>query len=140
MLLLAQMFLKRFACVKALLAAGCVLMLAMSFADIDRVVLKYNLWAYQAGHLEPLDVNAFRELGDAKIPYLIELADSEDEKIRTDALKQLRGWLDWNSCKPQENFTKYNYTRRQAEVAMKVYLKREDCPLRDYRPSYIEMC
>ena len=149
-LLLAQLFLRRFAYMKALLAAGCVLLLAMSFADIDRAVLKYNMWAYGTGRLEVIDVNAFHELGDAKVPYLIALSDSEDEDIRREALDQLCNWqishcwadevsgeTRWNE--PQ-GFAKYNYTQRQAVRAMKEYLAREDCPLHGYVPSYIEMC
>ena len=138
-LLLARMFLRRFAYMKALLAAGCVLVLAMSFADVDRVVLKYNMWAYQTGRLETIDVNAFLELGDAKVPYLIQLSYSEDEDIRTDALDQLWNWQTYRSV-PPGSFTQYNYTHRQAMQAMRVYLARKDCPLRGYEPSYIEMC
>jgi len=130
-LLLAQMFLKRFACMKALLAAGCVLMLAMSFADIDRVVLKYNLWAYRTERLATLDVDAFRELGDAKVPYLIELSYSEDEKIRVDALDQLYDWREWNMGYGQQ-FSEYNYTQSQARNAMWTYVAQENCPLHEY--------
>ena len=148
-LLLAQLFLRRFAYMKALLAAGCALMLCMSFADIDRAVLRYNMWAYEAGELETIDVAAFRELGDAKVPYLIELSYSEDQEVRVEALDQLwnckvryswtddNGRLHWNVPK---GFTQFNYTKRQAEQAMKDYLAREDCPLEGYEPSYIEMC
>jgi len=139
-LLLARMFLRKFAYMKALLAAGCALILCMSFADVDRAVLKYNMWAYETGRLETIDVNAFWELGDAKIPYLIALSYAEEEKIRTDALDQLFPWQDWDGEMPQIDFTDYNYTRRRALWAIKEYLAREDCPLRDYKPSYIEMC
>jgi len=137
-LLLARMFIRRFACMKALLAAGCVLVLAMSFADIDRVVLRYNMWAYRTGHLETLDVQAFYELGAAKVPYLIELSYSEDKKIRTDALDQLWNWQTYHAS--TWGVTRYNYTIRQAAQALKAYLAREDCPLTDYKPSYVEMC
>ena len=148
-LLLARMFLRRFAYMKALLAAGCVLVLAMSFADVDRVVLKYNMWAYQTGRLETIDVNAFRELDGAKVPYLIKLSYSENMKIREAALDQLWHWetrCSWTDGSGEmhwfepQSFTEYNYTQRQAVRALEVYLAREDCPLRDYEPSYIEMC
>ncbi|MCL2300126.1 MAG: DUF4173 domain-containing protein [Firmicutes bacterium] len=138
-LLLVQLFRGRFATMKALLAAGCVLVLAMSFADIDRVVLKYNVWAYRSGHLETLDVSAFNELGAAKIPYLIELSYSEDEKIRTDALDQLWNWRTYRTDSPG-SLTGYNVTQRRAWRALSEYLAKEDCLLRDYEPTYIEMC
>jgi len=148
-LLLAQLFLRKFAYMKALLAAGCVLILCMSFADVDRVVLKYNMWAFETGRLETIDVEAFRELGDAKIPYLIALSYAEDEEIRTKALDQLwhckarYSWIDdsgethWSEPR---GLVEYNYTQRQAVRALKAYLGREDCPLVGYEPSYIEMC
>jgi len=127
-LLLAQLFLRKFAYMKALLAAGCVLILCMSFADIDRAVLRYNMWAYETGRLEAVDVLAFGELGDAKIPYLIELSYSEDAQVKEAALKQLSVWY---RDAPQ-GLTKYNYTQRRAVRAMEEYLAREDCPLNGY--------
>ena len=134
-LLLAQLFLRKFAYMKALLAAGCVLILCMSFADIDRTVLRYNMQAYESGKLETLDVAAFAELGDAKIPYLIELAYSEDEVIRQDALRQLYNWQTAFLEREKEpaNFAKFNHTKRAAERAMEEFLTREDCPLVEYK-------
>ena len=159
-LLLAQVFLRKFAYMKALLASACVLVLAMSFADVDRVVLKYNIWAYQSGHLETLDVDAFAELGDAKVPYLIQMSYSKNPDIKRSALDQLWNikaryiWTKytWSEEKGEyiesselrwhypQSFTAYNYTQRQAVRALEAYWAREDCPLRDYEPSYIEMC
>ena len=130
-LLLAQLFLRKFAYMKILLAAGCALVLCMSFADIDRTVLRYNMWAWETGRLENLDVEAFRALGDAKIPYLIELSYSEDEGMRNDALQQLTSWLDRHQEEPQ-GLAKYNYTQRKALRDMERFLAREDCPLQGY--------
>jgi len=136
-LLLARMFLRRFAYMKALLAAGCVLVLAMSFADIDRVVLKYNMWAYRTGHLATLDVSAFRELGDAKIPYLIELSDSEDGKVKQEALKQLNAWQKMRFYEARGDYTSYNYTQRKAEQVLKEFLSKEDCPIQEFVPPEV---
>jgi len=137
-LLLAQLFLRKFAYMKALLAAGCVLILCMSFADIDRVVLRYNMWAYETGRLETLDVAAFDELGDAKIPYLIELAYSEDADMKQEALLQLHDWQMLRGRVPQ-GFSEYNYTQRKAVRAMEEFLDREDCPLERRKSSLEEI-
>jgi len=134
-LLLIQMFRGRFAYMKALLAAGCALVLAMSFADIDRVVLKYNMWAHRTGRLEALDVNALRELGDAKVPHLIALSYAEDEAIRVEALDQLHAWREGREF-AAERFTRYNYTQRRAEQAFEAYYAREDCPLPGFQERF----
>jgi len=133
-LLLAQLFLARFAYMKALLAAGCALILCMSFADIDRAVLRYNMRAFETGRLETLDAEAFRALGDAKIPYLIELSYSEDEDIKKEALDQLSVWSRrmYDENRRYGARFNYNYTRRRAMRAMLEFLRREDCPLEGY--------
>ncbi len=132
LLLLARLFMRSFGYLKPLLAAACLLLLAMSFADIDRTVLKYNLWAYRTDRLETLDVEAFGQLGDAKVPYLIELSRSKDEKIRDEALLQLDNYRLWAEVRGKDDaWYQWNFTQRQAEKAMHDYLAEKDCPLND---------
>ena len=119
LLLLARLFLRSFGYLTPMLAAACVLLLAMSYADVDRTVLRYNIWAYETGRLQTLDVSAFWELGSAKIPYLIELSKSEDETIRNDALEQLAALAEYPPYYGGEtNWSQWNRTQREAARAM----------------------
>lgn len=53
---------------------------AVSLADVNTTIAYYNYEAYQSGVLSELDVEYFGELGDAGVPYLIELLDSDEFK------------------------------------------------------------
>lgn len=134
-LLMIQIFVERFAYMKVLLAAGCLLLLAMSFAGVDRTVLRYNKWAYEKGHLETIDTTAYWELGDDKISYLIELSYSRDETMREPAKEQLKAWLAENENLPA-TLASYNYTKQKAQEYMTIYLDRDDCPLWEVWQSF----
>lgn len=52
--------------------------IAVSFADIDAVVAKYNVEAYQSGKIETVDIDYLAGLSDSAVPYMIKLADDKD--------------------------------------------------------------
>ena len=163
LLLLVWIFTRRFGYMKLMLAAACALLLCMNFADVDRAVARYNLWAWENNKLERLDVEAFRELGDAKVPYLVKLAGAEDEGVRNDAIMQLYYWLgpyeDYrvedsrigyilqkgeggkvelrDYALEQPGWTGWNHTREKAIDAMNGYLNRKDCLMRE---TWCEHC
>lgn len=60
-------------CAVVIAAMGAVI----SLADVNTTIAYYNYEAYQSGVLSELDVAYFGELGDAGVPYLIELLDSK---------------------------------------------------------------
>lgn len=55
-------------------AVGCIcLFMALSYANVDGLIAKYNIERYQAGTLESLDLDAMSELSDGAVPHLYEL-------------------------------------------------------------------
>lgn len=63
------------------------LFIAMSFADIDAQIARYNINAYEAKQIDTLDVENIADLSDSAVPYLVKLIDSKDEQISKDALR-----------------------------------------------------
>lgn len=68
----------------ALIAAGCIL-LCLGTLNVNGVCARYNYENYVNGKLETVDINALYNLGDEGIPYLVKLAESEDENIVEEA-------------------------------------------------------
>ena len=65
------------------------LFVALSFANIDARCAEYNINAYKSGKIEMLDTVAIRNSSDSAVPYLIGLAESDDEAISNSAKNQL---------------------------------------------------
>ena len=70
--------------------------MALSFANIDALCADYNIKAYQSGRIETLDTVNIRKSSDSAIPYLIELAKSDDEVISNSAKTQLAIYINNN--------------------------------------------
>ena len=62
-----------------------VIFIAISFADIDKVIVKYDVDAYKNGRLNSVDVDYLNELTAAATPYLIELTEVDDAEISNKA-------------------------------------------------------
>jgi hypothetical protein len=149
-LLLVWICVRRLAYLKPMLAACCVLLLAMSCTGVDHIVLRYNMWAYETGRLQKLDVTALRELGEARIPYLIQLTKTKNKTMRYEALMQLHDYVYYGfppERKDAENvvvyglrqlqkneeakgWSQWNYTHAQAIRALTAWADNKNCPLR----------
>lgn len=84
-----RLFIRRFGYMQPILAAAAAALIALSFVNCDRLIAQYNYDAWQAGELEDLDVDHLGHLGDAVVPVLWEIAQSEDP----DLSQKARGWL-----------------------------------------------
>lgn len=85
----AALFVRRVPYMKvAVLTAG-VLTVAMSFANVDRVVAAYNVDAYQTGKLDTIDMDTLSELSDAAVPYLLELTGDGNAEVQRQARRIL---------------------------------------------------
>ncbi len=74
-----RLFFRRTPYMKIALAIGALLLLALAFVNVDRVVAGYNVEAYRAGVLEDIDMDTIELLNsDAVVPYLLELTDDAD--------------------------------------------------------------
>ncbi|MDR1735086.1 MAG: DUF4173 domain-containing protein [Oscillospiraceae bacterium] len=161
-----RLYATKFAYMKALVAAGCAVLLVVSYADIDRTVLRYNIGAYYEGRLETIDIDAFKELGDAKIPYLIDLTYDKtlDPQIREEAVYSLADYwrthadrllrlaepLGFSSVLEMESvhlirptLRAWNYTERLAIDSLEDWLNDPNCPAHEFQcpscKSYIHI-
>lgn len=80
----------RFPFMHMIIVACFAIGIAGGYADIDRVVISYNISAWQSGQLRELDLAMTEEMSDSIVPQLIGLLDSEDETVRLSAAVSLR--------------------------------------------------
>lgn len=83
-----RLFLRKIPYLKVAVIAATVIVLTLSFANVDRLVASYNVRAYQTSKLESIDMETLNELSDAAVPYLVELLD--EPRYRDAAKAQLR--------------------------------------------------
>ena len=79
------LFVPKFAYMKAVLLTALAMCSLTAWVDVDTVVAKYNVWAYQSGKMEFLDVYHLGELSQGAIPSLEALAADENEGISSSA-------------------------------------------------------
>jgi hypothetical protein len=90
---------------KAVLLLALVMGAAVLWADVDTVVARYNVQAYQSGQLEHVDVGYLTTLSAGAVPYIAQLAEAGDRQAQRfmaeyhscDALDALHcDWRSWN--------------------------------------------
>lgn len=87
-------FVPKFRHVRAILAVCFVLAVLCSAADLGAVCVQYNLYAYESGMHEKIDIDYLYICGDVAVPALVRLSHAEDETVRTDALSALKALRD----------------------------------------------
>lgn len=82
----------------------------VSWADVDTVVARYNVTAYQSGQLETVDVEYLDySLGDGAVPYIALLVNDADPDVAKAAQRALdRGHYE------NEDFRDWNYVNHIA--------------------------
>lgn len=82
------------------------------WADVDTVVARYNVHAYQSGALQTVDMQYLIQLGDGAVPYLLELTQDSDvtvARIATNELEKRASRLDTSDIRS------WTYTSAQAK-------------------------
>lgn len=79
----------------ALLTAG-VILLTLGVCNVNTVCARYNYEAWKNGNLEEIDVAAMYELGDEGIPYVVKLAECDDQEIAYEAEMRLADAFVWD--------------------------------------------
>lgn len=83
------LFLPKLPYMKVVLLTGLLIGGLVLWADVDTVVARYNVRAYQAGVLEEVDTEHLFSLGEGAIPYIAELAEDDDPVLATDVGQHL---------------------------------------------------
>ena len=119
-----RLFLPRFGYMKAVVLTAMVLGTLVLWVDVNTLVANYNMKAWKDGRLETIDVSHLGTLNAAGVPWLIELADSEDPLIAKQARDILDRQCDWNYYQI-EDFRDWNYEAARAREAMEAYRAEE---------------
>ena len=93
----------RFAWMKTVILTALALGSALLWLDVDAVVARYNVRAYQSGKLETVDMRHLSGLGYGAVPYIAELTDDGDPEIAGEASSilyyrdaSMDGLREWN--------------------------------------------
>ena len=78
---LLRTFIKRVPVIKTGIVAAVVLLTVVGFADVDKTVAEYNLYAYETQITESLDVEAIGDLGTGGVPTLYKIYKNETYPI-----------------------------------------------------------
>ena len=104
---------------KVVLIAALLIGAAVAWADVDTVVARYNVTAYQSGKLETIDMDHLDSLGNGAIPYIAQLKEDSDPDVAENAKNLLRFYYgeDYYRTEPCliEDFRDWNYVDHKAE-------------------------
>lgn len=120
-----RLFRPGFGYMKAVILTAMVLGTVVFWVDVNTVVARYNVRAYQSGKLETVDVGHIGTLGSAGIPWLLELAEDENPEIAEmagdllDTRLERPGYYNYDI----RDFRGWNDIRSQAEQLIDSYQK-----------------
>ena len=89
------LFVPKMAYMKAVLLVALVMGAAVLWADVDTVVARYNVRAYQSGQLAQVDVDYLKTLSAGAVPYIAELAEDGNKQAQA-FMERDRSQLYWN--------------------------------------------
>lgn len=112
--------------------------IALAFTNVDAMIVKYNVSAYNDGRLDTIDVHYVDSLSDSSVINIIELADCDDHKVAKEArtLIMLSIRDKYSDCfnlnniddyksdvvyKPDKDFRTYNYSTDKACRVLEKY-------------------
>lgn len=110
------LFIPKLPYMKLVLVVALVLAAAVSWADVDTVVARYNVEAYQSGKLETVDVEMLGELGYGAIPYIAQLRSDEDPEVARAAREVFFTYRDFGKTNGLiDDFRDWNYAHDIAD-------------------------
>lgn len=130
-----HIFAPRVPYMQGIIIACSVIFIALSFSNIDGKVAEYNIKAYEDGAIQSLDLETIANLSDSAVPYLVKLAEDENEEAEMliqnmiafaymDEFKLTNNTLGYE---PNKDFRKQNYSHILAlEDIWSYYLHLDD--------------
>ena len=110
------LFVPKLPYMKVVIVIALVLAAAVSWADVDTVVARYNVESYQSGKLETVDVGMLYELGYGAVPYIAELRQDEDPAVAKAAREVFFEYRDWGKTRGLiDDFRDWNYSHDAAD-------------------------
>ena len=110
------LFVPKLPYMKLVIVVALVLAAVVSWADVDTVVARYNVEAYQSGKLETVDVEMLGELGYGAIPYIAQLRADENPEVAKAAREIFFEHRDQGKTKGSiDDFRDWNYAHDVAD-------------------------
>ncbi len=109
------LFVPKLPYMKAVVILALALGAAVAWADVDTVVARYNVTAYQSGALQSVDVSYLDSLGNGAIPYIAQLKDDDDIQVSAAVLYALT----FNDNHAIDDFRDWNYVNQIAGLYVK---------------------
>lgn len=116
------LFIPKLPYMKLVLVIALLIGALTAWADVDTVVARYNVTAYQSGKLETVDVYYLGELGKGAVPYIALLQEDDNRLIS----QQAQDVLDNAYHETAEDFRDWNYANHVA--AEYIHLPSESVP------------
>lgn len=123
------LFIPRLPYMKVVIVIALVLAATVSWADVDTVVARYNVEAYQSGKLETVDVGMLAELGYGAVPYIAQLRQDDDPAVRQQAWDILLHQHCFGFAGEIQDFRDWNYAHDAANSFLPY-------PIEDSQPEY----
>lgn len=89
-----RLFRPRFAYMRLCVVGVALIGLCAAYIDVDTLVARYNVTAYQQQRLETVDVNTLENLSDGAVPYLAMLTKDKNADVAREATQALYQRLD----------------------------------------------
>jgi len=80
----------KFKIVRFICIASLVMYIGLNFVNVDALIPMYNISMYNNHSLKQLDTEAFTDLSDSMVPYVLPLLDNSDTKIADGAKAVLK--------------------------------------------------
>lgn len=109
----AWLFLPRLPYMKVVLVLALAMGAAVAWADVDTVVAKYNVEAYQSGRLETVDIDHLGSLNSGAVPYIYRLTLDSDPEVAEQAQNVLKYQFDFSG--QIADFRYWNYADAKAD-------------------------
>ena len=115
-----RLFKPDFGYMKAVVLTAMVLGTLVFWVDVNTVVASYNVKAYQSGKLETVDVGYLDDLGAAATPWLLALAEDENQTVAYQARQLLEESAEFELRYWEiEDFRGWNYDLAHSQELLK---------------------
>ena len=116
---LLWLFIPKLPYMKLVLISAMLIGAVVAWADVDTVVARYNVTAYQTGKLDTIDMEHLDSLGNGAIPYIAQLKTDSDPDVAETAKNLLFFYYgeDYYRTEPCliKDFRNWNYVNHEAE-------------------------
>ena len=114
----AWLFIPKLPYMKVVLLVGLLIGAVVAWADVDTVVARYNVRAYQSGQLETVDMEHLESLGYGAVPYIAQLRTDSDPAVSKAAWDVYFRYRDWDRSMTAgkiKDFRYWNYAQAEAD-------------------------